>query len=144
VLTVRVLNPGLLPRALRPKAPLLARAVRLALPRARGEVSLLLLKDAEMRRLNRRALSHDYVTDVLSFPYAEGTGRPGEPFGDVAVCVPQAARQARELGHPLLRELVILAAHGGLHLAGHDDHAPARRKRMFAAQERIARTLLGK
>jgi rRNA maturation RNase YbeY len=118
--------------------------VRLALPRASGEVGVLLTRDAAMRRLNRRALRHDRVTDVLAFPYADGTGRPGEPFGDIAVCVPQAARQARALGHPLLTELVLLAAHGALHLAGHDDRAPAPRRRMFAAQDRIVRRLLRK
>lgn len=142
---VRVLNPEALPKALRTKVPLIARAVRKALPRARGEVNVLLLKDAAMRRLNRKHLAHDYVTDVIAFPYARA---PGEPriasalFGDIAVCVTQAARQARELGVPLLRELLFLAAHGALHLNGYDDAVPGDRARMFRKQDRIVRAIL--
>ena len=55
---------------------------------------------------------------------------PGAPWGEVYVCLPVAARQARALGHSLPTELLVLTAHGALHLAGWDDATPALRARM--------------
>jgi len=70
-----------------------------------------------MRVLNRRYTGRGYATDVLAFD-----------TGDLVVCVTTARRQAREQRHSLRRELVHLAAHGLLHLAGwRDDTAENRR-----------------
>jgi len=109
-----------------------------------------------MRALNRRSLRHDYVTDVLAFPYGRAKGQgtiehgrsllaaEREAFGDIVICLPQARRQALRHGHSLLEELVILAAHGALHLAGYGDETPNRRRRMFRRQKAIARAVLGR
>jgi len=71
-----------------------------------------------MRTLNRTYRKKDAPTDVLSFP----VGRLGPDgtfsLGDIVVCMPVAARQARERGHSLAREIEILVLHGFLHLAG--------------------------
>lgn len=89
--------------------------------RARGVVNLALVSDATMRRLNRRFRGVDKVTDVLSFPAAP-TPRPqaGKVLGDLAIATGLAARQARREGHPVAKELRILALHGLLHLLGYD------------------------
>ncbi len=88
---------------------------------ARGVVSLALVSDRTMRRLNRRYARHDAVTDVLSFPAA---GPPvGIPFlGDVVIATGVARRQARAAGHSVGHEVKVLALHGLLHLLGHDHH----------------------
>ncbi|MGE5835953.1 MAG: rRNA maturation RNase YbeY [Acidobacteriota bacterium] len=88
---------------------------------ARGVVSIALVSDAAIRRLNRRYRRIDRVTDVLSFP----ASRPPHPqtpvfLGDLAIALGVARRQAREQGHGLPRELRILALHGLLHLLGYD------------------------
>lgn len=77
-----------------------------------------LTSDREMRRLNRTFRGKDAPTDVLSFP--GGTTEDGAHLGDVVVSVPTARRQAREAGHPAVRELEILLIHGVLHCMGHD------------------------
>ncbi len=82
-------------------------------------VTVLLAPDATVRRLNRRFLGHDRVTDVLSFP-AEDRGDRGADLGDIAIAVPRAARQARRAGWRLDEELALLVTHGFLHLLGHD------------------------
>ena len=80
-----------------------------------GEVNVLATGSAEMRRLNRRFRGKDGATDVLSFP------APGKDAGgEVAICVPMAARNARRLGHSAEKEMQILILHGVLHLAGYD------------------------
>jgi probable rRNA maturation factor len=93
----------------------------------KGEVSVLMTGDAEMRRLNREFRGKDKTTDVLSFPVnphepTDGLcGAPeGSVAGDLAISVETAARQAEEAGHSLLVELQILLLHGVLHLAGYD------------------------
>ncbi len=104
----------------------------LAPARARGLVTIALVDDATMRRLNRRHLGKDRATDVLSFPaFARGeskrvpgasAGKPsaGRVLGDIAIATGVARRQAREAGHSCARELRVLALHGLLHLLGYD------------------------
>jgi probable rRNA maturation factor len=114
-----------------------------AAPRhARGVVSIALVSDSTMRRLNREYRGIDRATDVLSFadtPAAKGppsaVGRrpsagPGgrgsgaaAPLGDLAIATGVARRQARDCGHSLALELRILALHGLLHLLGYDHQA---------------------
>lgn len=83
--------------------------------RARGEVTIALLTDQAMRRLNETFRGADYATDVLSFP-SEERG----VLGDIAIARGVAARQARRLGHAERVEWRILALHGVLHLLGYD------------------------
>ena len=102
-------------------------------PRARGDVTLALVSDAAIRRLNRRYARADHATDVLSFPADESAavscpppprlrGPAGglEHLGDIVIAVGVASRQARSAGHPLDTELRILALHWLLHLLGYD------------------------
>lgn len=126
--------------AIRRRRALLGRAVRLALPRARGEVNLVFVGGPEIIRLNRSFIGKSHRTDVIAFNYPPCPG-PAAPFGDIFVCLPQARRQARELGHPLERELLLLALHGALHLAGMDDDTRARRDAMHRRAERLAAAL---
>ncbi len=74
--------------------------------------------DRTMRAFNRNFRGKDRTTDVLSFPGEPGP--EGWPLGDVAISVPQAARQAGALGHRVERELRLLILHGALHCLGHD------------------------
>lgn len=137
-MTVALLGTSKLPgRARRPG--LIRRAVRLALgPRAErsGELNVLFVSDKEIRRLNKRHLGHDYATDVIAFPLDPPL------FGDVVVSVETAKRQAGDLGHPLLTEVLTLAAHGTLHLLGYDDRRASDKARMFKRQDSIVRRVL--
>jgi probable rRNA maturation factor len=110
-------------------------------PRRPITVSLVVLDDRAIRRLNRRFLGHDYATDVLSFNLQPGTGNPepGTPYGEVYVSASTARREARRRGIPPAEELLRYAIHGLLHLFGHDDHRPADRRRMWSRQEALVR-----
>jgi probable rRNA maturation factor len=75
--------------------------------------TVLVTNDAELQRLNREFLQHDYPTDVLSFP--------GEAeLGEMAISADRALEQATEHGHDVSTEIEILMLHGLLHLLGHD------------------------
>lgn len=77
---------------------------------------------AEMTALNKQWRGKDGTTDVLSFE-GDGEGeksRGPRILGDIVICIPQAQQQANEMKHPLDQEIAVLAAHGLLHLLGHD------------------------
>jgi probable rRNA maturation factor len=104
------------------------------------ELSLALVGDAAMSRLHRRYLGVSGPTDVLSFALeqaADGKVRSGE----LVVCVPVAARQARRHKIPLRLELLLYALHGMLHLCGHDDRTPRRYSAMHKLEDDILRRL---
>jgi probable rRNA maturation factor len=104
-----------------------------------AEISLTLLDDAEIRALNKSFLGHDRPTDVLAFSLGPGPAL----LGDVYVGAEQARRQAAELGISLAEELVRLAVHGTLHVAGHDHPEGEERERspMFGLQETLVREI---
>lgn len=106
------------------RAPGLARWLAgIAPARARGTVSLVLVGDVAMRRLNREWRGKDYATDVLSFPAEDDGPRVRgqiRHLGDIVIATGVAARQAREAGHAYGTELKVLALHGLLHLLGYD------------------------
>lgn len=91
-------------------------------------VSLLLCGDAKIKKINRNFRQKDKVTDVLSFPSADDLLKNwkketvnGELFlGDLAICIPQAKRQAKEFNIGFWDEFVHLFFHGLLHLWGYD------------------------
>jgi len=98
------------------RAPALGGWLRSVAPvRARGDVTVALVSDGRVRRLNARYRETDEVTDVLSFAADE----PGQ-LGEVVVASGVARRQARQAGHSIQVELRVLALHGLLHLLGYD------------------------
>ena len=105
-----------------------------------AELSIALLGDDEIARLNREYLDHEGPTDVISFELPS----PGETrVGDVYIGAGQARRQAAELGVPFAEELLRLAIHGTLHVLGHEhpegdrDGSP-----MYRLQEELLRQIL--
>ena len=91
-----------------------------------AEISVRFVDNDEIRRLNAQHRGIDDVTDVLSFPLGEDgvydvnhdTG--ASMLGDIVICMPRAAEQARLYGHSLQRELGFLTVHSMFHLLGYD------------------------
>ena len=113
-----------------------------------AELSVLAVDIAAMTSLHEQWMDEEGPTDVLSFPMDEL--RPGiddeEPqaglLGDVVLCPQVAGRQARSGGHTSEEELLLLTAHGILHLLGFDHAEPADEKRMFTLQRKLLLTFL--
>ncbi len=83
--------------------------------RARGTVTVAIVADGRVRRLNHLHRRKDAPTDVLSFSSEEAGC-----LGDIVIAAGVARRQARAAGHSLQTELRVLALHGLLHLLGYD------------------------
>ena len=100
------------------RAPRLASWLQRVAPRrARGAVTLAVVSDARVRRLNLRYRGIDRPTDVLSFPSAVPDRTS---LGDIVIARGVSTRQARRAGHSTATEWRILALHGLLHLLGYD------------------------
>jgi probable rRNA maturation factor len=111
---------------------------------ARGEVTVAVLSDAHVRRLNRQFRGVDRPTDVLSFP--AGRESPAahrespaasRTLGDIVIARGVANRQARRARHSRLTEWRVLALHGLLHLLGYDHDGD--RGRMARVERRLRR-----
>lgn len=85
-----------------------------------------------MRLYNVRYLRHDYVTDVIAFEMKEKN-----VLGDILISTDTAKRQAKEQGHSTLKETVILAVHGLLHLLGYRDKRRKDRDAMWRRTDRL-------
>ena len=110
------------------------------------EVSVVLVGEREIERLNATYMHREGPTDVMSFPQlsaeeidelAHGASRSAETLGDIVICVPVAQGQAIERGETLNEEIELLAALGLLHLAGYDHDNDERAAEMAAAERRI-------
>jgi probable rRNA maturation factor len=126
-----------------------ARAMLGAIQMSNYEISILLTGDKQIENLNRIYRKKNRPTDVLAFSQREGDlgEQAGLLLGDVVVSVPTARRQAEARSRDVHSEVLLLVAHGLLHLVGWDHDTPARDRRMrvetarlVAVAERAART----
>jgi probable rRNA maturation factor len=88
-----------------------------------ADLALRIVGTKEGRALNRHYRGKDYATNVLSFPAELPEGVKLPLLGDIVLCAPVIAREAREQGKPLLAHYAHLTVHGTLHLLGwnHED-----------------------
>lgn len=100
--------------------------------RRAAEITVILVNDEELLRINREFLAHDYHTDVITFPLED------DPLeGEIYISLDRAAEQAREYGVKLYHEVRRLAIHGTLHLLGYDDATAAERQEMGRLEDRF-------
>lgn len=120
----------------------LAERVLVAVGEGRSELSLDLVGDGRMRRLNSQYRKKDRTTDVLAFAMRESASPVSALLGDVVISVPTAQRQAKEGGRSLSEELAWLLVHGVLHLCGYDhERSETEARRMKRREQAILRTL---
>ena len=103
------------------------------------ELTLRVVNAAEGRNLNSAFRGKDYPTNVLTFVYHEPKAKT--LMGDIVLCVPIVAREAREQGKTLLAHYAHLTVHGALHLAGMDHEKEQDARRMEAREIAILATL---
>ena len=102
-----------------------------ALPKT-AELTLRVVNTAEGRTLNTDFRGKSYATNVLTFVYHEK--KSPVLMGDIVLCAPVVAREAREQGKTLAAHYAHLTIHGALHLAGMD-HEVARAARAMEQTE---------
>jgi len=104
------------------------------------ELSLALVGNAEMQKLNAKYRRMNHPTDVLSFPMEEKLLQETRLLGDVIISVERAAEQAWERRRTLDEEMTTLLIHGSVHLLGYDHERSAKDARIM---RRLEKKILG-
>ena len=93
----------------------------------------------EGRALNRQYRDRDYATNVLSFPASPQERANDGALGDLAICAPVVAREARAQDKTLAAHWAHMVVHGVLHLAGYDHRHDREARRMERVEVEILR-----
>jgi probable rRNA maturation factor len=110
------------------------------------ELTIAIVKDAEMAELHEQYTGVAGTTDVLTFDLldseqgdlATASNKPIRSIeGDIVVCLDEAQRQAELRGHETRDELLLYAVHGLMHLLGEDDHTEEDYQRMHAREDAL-------
>ena len=120
-----------------------AEAVLAAIGESQSELSLELVGDGRMRRLNRLYRGKDRTTDVLAFPMRESGNPCPMLLGDVVISVPTALRQAHDGGRLPHDEVAALLVHGVLHLCGYDHEKSEPEAARMRRRERAVMKAIG-
>lgn len=82
-----------------------------------GDINYIFCDDDYLHKINVEYLSHDDLTDIISFDYSVGN----ELHGDVFISVERVKENAVEFHVSFDEELLRVMAHGVLHYAGYKD-----------------------
>ena len=110
-----------------------------ALPKP-ATLTLRVVNAAEGRNLNSAFRGKDYATNVLTFVYHEKTSAC--LAGDIVLCAPIVAIEARAQGKTLAAHYAHLTVHGALHLAGMD-HEKSRAAQAMEKKEILILAAMG-
>lgn len=99
----------------------------------KADLSVALVDNATIHRLNRQYLAHDYPTDVLTFPFAHTPALQGE----IVIGVEYAACQAPEFQQSVQEEVGLYLVHGILHLCDYRDDDDEQAEIMKARQSEL-------
>tara|TARA_B100000676_G_C17771675_1_gene677102 strand:- start:137 stop:685 length:549 start_codon:yes stop_codon:yes gene_type:complete len=113
-------------------------------------LSISIVDNPTIHRLNREHLQHDYPTDVISFQLDWSSAESVEPpvlpegraagasiEGEVVVSAEYAAEMAPQCGWSSENELTLYAVHGMLHICGYDDLTPSEKEIMRAREKSV-------
>ena len=121
-----------------------------------AEISIAIVDDSAIHRVNRDYLQHDYSTDVISFLLDSGDADPRSVLskaavgqrgfgkwlhGDVILSGDTAEREAREYGWEPRSEVCLYLVHGLLHLCGYDDQTDEEQDLMRSREREILNEL---
>ena len=149
-----------------PKLKKLVKAVCNRFKLSKATVSIAIVDDAEIRRVNKQFLSRKSTTDCLSFNLSDdetqapghrgsqtqkkrvrgrnerrlGSSRPSKLF-ELVVNGEMAVKEANLRGHSSEAELALYVTHGLLHNLGFDDSTKAQAKKMHDTEDEILQQL---
>jgi probable rRNA maturation factor len=142
-----------------PKFKKLVRAVCKRFKLSKATVSIAIVGDVEIRKLNKRFLNRNFSTDCLSFDLSDNDGNISA-FSDLPIPIKnrkskircrklfelvvnaeKAVKEASSRGHSSEAELALYITHGLLHNLGFDDSRPAEARKMHRTEDEILQEL---
>ena len=82
------------------------------------ELNYIFCSDEYLLNINQQYLSHDYYTDIITFPYQYTPIK-----SDIFISIDRVEENSSEHGSDFLEELYRVMVHGLLHMIGYDDHS---------------------
>jgi probable rRNA maturation factor len=102
-------------------------------------VSVILMDNAAMRKLNKKYRKKDYATDVISFAYREYDNpviaSEREHLGDIFISLEKAKEQAAEFGVTFSDEMTRLVVHAFCHCVGYDHERSKKEEKIMQKKE---------
>ncbi|MFN9710411.1 MAG: rRNA maturation RNase YbeY [Bacteroidota bacterium] len=86
-----------------------------------NEIRIIFSDRKAMRTINKKFLSHDYDTDIITFPFSNDN-MPLE--AELYINIPILKKQAKDYNSSFKEELHRVIFHGLLHLCGYNDKTP--------------------
>ncbi len=97
-----------------------------------GALTYIFVSDKHLLALNKRHLSHDTLTDIITFDYSE----KNVVSGDIYISIERVHENAATYQTTKRDELHRVMAHGLLHLCGFGDKSARQAKQMRAEEEK--------
>jgi rRNA maturation RNase YbeY len=82
-----------------------------------GDISIILVDDAEILNINNKYLKHNYYTDIITFDYTKDR----TISGDLYISIERVCENAEQYNTKVNDELNRVIIHGLLHLCGYKD-----------------------
>lgn len=95
------------------------------------DINIIFCSDEYLLDINKKFLSHDYYTDIITFDYSEGNNISGDLF----ISIDSVRDNAQHFNVDFKTELDRVIAHGILHLIKYDDHCDEDIKMMRAKED---------
>ena len=91
-----------------------------------SQLNYIICSDNYLLEINRTYLSHDYLTDIITFDYTED----GIISSEIYISVDRVRENAKNLGVGALDEMHRVIIHGVLHLCGYKDKSDLQSQEM--------------
>ena len=107
---------------------------------SKATISIAIVDDSQIRKLNNQFLNKDHPTDCLSFNLSDNKKSSVKSF-EIVVNGEMAVRQAHLRGHSSEAELALYITHGLLHNLGFDDSTQKQAEKMHNIEDQILQQL---
>lgn len=104
-------------------------------------VSISIVTEELIQKLNAQYRGKDKVTDVLSFNLGDDYDAPEMFLGEIFICYKKALEQSKYLNHSINYEIATLCIHGLCHLIGYDHQTDADYEKMKTKENQILEIL---
>jgi len=105
------------------------------------ELTIRIVDNEESQSLNKQYRGKDKPTNVLSFPFEAPAQIELDLLGDLVICAPIVAREAKKQEKPELAHWAHMVVHGTLHLQGYDHIDDEEAECMEALEIKILQSL---
>jgi len=95
-----------------------------------SNLNIIFCSDAYLLEINIKYLNHNYLTDIITFQYADN---PIE--GELFISIDRVKENAKKYNQIFENELLRIIFHGTLHLVGYKDNTTNLKKRMTAKED---------